>query len=170
MEQKAILANMLKRVFKPFDPLRLTTPLTSNRDGRNEVDQIALWTAQRQDTQLAIFLPAVMFDGFGLTGVWDRIHAVLGAKAVTINNAIPWVVITRAKLGVAIWPSGKVQLQVSKACLTVVEAMESIILNHFAGRWLLKSEWETRAAESPSIVSYGVAGEIAKQHQGMLFP
>ena len=72
-------------------------------------------------------------------------------------------------LAVAIWPSGKVQLQVSKACLTAAKTVESIFLKHFAGRWVSKSEWEATNASNPRVVSYGVLGEVAKQHQGMLF-
>jgi len=104
-----------------------------------------------------------MFDGFGITG---RIHAVLGATTVTMNSAMPWVVITRAKLGVAFWPNGKVQLHVSKARTTAAETAESIFLKHFAGRWVSKPDWEATIASNPRVVSCGVLGEVAKQHQG----
>ena len=62
----------------------------------------------------------------------------------------------KKKMGAAVWPSGKVQLQVSKASLTAAETVESIFLKHFTGRWISTADWEATIASNSATFSKDV--------------
>eukprot|EP00435_Cladocopium_sp_Y103_P036333 s2122_g9.t1 len=72
MDQKEVLAAMLRRVFPPVDG----SPLKSNASAvqRHLVDgrQLQDWIAQRHGKCLRIE-SSCMFDGFGVQGLWDKL-------------------------------------------------------------------------------------------------
>jgi hypothetical protein len=108
MEQREILASMLRRAFPPFDPAHLSKmPATPQMqvEGRKHQE----WMSQRHGKVLAINA-ACIFDGFGVNGVWDKLNIAVGARGAASNNAIPWIILTRSHVCVAVWPSGKVQI------------------------------------------------------------
>ncbi|OLP96445.1 hypothetical protein AK812_SmicGene21321 [Symbiodinium microadriaticum] len=119
--------------------------------------------------QVLLISHACMFDGFGVAGVWDKINQILGARGVTPNTSIPWLVLTRQKLGIAVWPSGKVQIQATKSSLVAVETLESLLVSEFSGKWLPKDSFEAQDTSSVKEVTYGVLGELAKRVQSQVF-
>ena len=168
MEQKEILSRMLQRVFSPFDSLHTNLGRSTSHHGSTDADKLAAWIAARQDKVLLIS-HACMFDGFGVAGVWDKINQILGARGVTPNTSIPWLVLTRQKLGIAVWPSGKVQIQATKSSLVAVETLESLLVSEFSGKWLPKDRFEAQDTSSVKEVTYGVLGELAKRVQSQVF-
>ena len=171
MEQKEILSRMtrmLQRVFRPFDSLRTNLGRSTAHHGSTDADKLASWIAARQNKVL-IISHACMFDGFGAAGVWDKINQILGARGVTPNTSIPWLVVTRQKIGIAVWPSGKVQIQATKSSLVAVETLESLLVNEFSGKWLPKESFEAQDTSNIKEVTYGVLGELAKRVQSQVF-
>ena len=69
-------------------------------------------------------------------GIWDVLDKVVGTKVVTTNTSIPWVVLTRTRVGVAVHTSGKVQLQIGAATLEAAKQVEALLMSIFGAQWL----------------------------------
>ena len=106
---------------------------------------------------------ACMFDGFGEAGIWDKLNMAVGVRGLTPNTSIPWLVVTRSRVGVAVWPSGKVQISANQAPFAAVEAVESTLQSHFHASWISQTHGEQNLASNERVVTYGVPGEVARQ-------
>eukprot|EP00435_Cladocopium_sp_Y103_P047835 s1589_g14.t1 len=82
MEQKEILATMLRRAFLPFDQALLVKGAVGPQvqaDNR----KLQEWLNQRHGKMMVIDA-ACIFDGFGIHGVWDRLNVAIGVRGAAI--------------------------------------------------------------------------------------
>ena len=116
MEHKEILATMLRRAFLPFDQTLLvkTTPGLQAQANNRKLQE---WLSQHHAKKLVIDA-ACIFDGLGIHGVLDKVNVAVGMRGAVANNAIPWVLLTRSHICVAVWPLGKIQVSPGKASFT----------------------------------------------------
>eukprot|EP00435_Cladocopium_sp_Y103_P037007 s4438_g9.t1 len=159
LEQKEILASMLKRAFEPMDAM-LPKQMAVIPQVQADQYQLQEWVAKRSGKVMMLQMASV-FDGFGVSGVWDRLNQSVGVRGVTLNNAIPWVIMTRSRVCVAIWPSGKVQISHTKSTYAAVTAVEAVLKAHFHADWVTQSSVD--ASSTQKVVTYGVLGEAARQ-------
>ena len=91
MDSKEILAAMMRRAFAPFNAIQMSRQVNARgtTGQSNEAMRIQSRLQQRKGMVLTIG-PACVFDGMGQSGIWDKIHSVLGARGATPNNCIPW--------------------------------------------------------------------------------
>ena len=161
MEQREIRASMLRGAFPPFDPAHLSKmPGTPQMqvEGRKHQE----WMSQRHGKVLAIDA-ACIFDGFGVNGVWDILNIAVGARGAASNNAIPWVILTRSHVCVAVWPSGKVQISPGRASLVALQAVENTLVKQFNGQWMREEEFSAERGTNQILITYGVPSEVARQ-------
>eukprot|EP00435_Cladocopium_sp_Y103_P075833 s164_g66.t1 len=161
MEHKEILASMLRRVFLPFDQALLSkAPAIPQMQSDNR--KLQDWLCQHRGKVLAIDA-ACLFDGFGVQGVWDKLNLAVGVRGAASNNAIPWLILTRSHVCIAVWPSGKVQISPGKASLAAVLAVESTLVSQFNGQWMRDDEFAASRASNEILLTYGVPSEAARQ-------
>jgi hypothetical protein len=135
MDQKEVLAAMLRRVFPPFDGTQLKKHASALQ--RHQVDgcQLQDWMAQRHGKCLRIE-DACVFDGFGVQGLWDKLNMAVGVRGVPANTAIPWIILTKTQVCIAVWPTGKIQVSPGKSAVAAIEAVEATLVNHFNAKWV----------------------------------
>ena len=106
--RKKCWLRMFRRVFPPFDGTQLKKHASALQ--RHQVDgcQLQDWMAQRHGKCLRIE-DACVFDGFGVQGLWDKLNMAVGVRGVPANTAIPWIILTRTQVCIAVWPTGKIQ-------------------------------------------------------------
>ena len=160
MEKKEVLAAMLKKAFPPYDSLRTGCHLP--RQPPADQDKLNEWRVAHQGKVLKI-LHACIFDGFGQAGIWDKLNIAVGLRGLTPNTAIPWILITRSKVGIAVWPSGKIQISLNNAPFAAVEVVESTLRTHFQATWISQDDNKNELASNERVVTYGVPGETARQ-------
>ena len=125
---------MLRRVFPPFDGTQLKNHASALQ--RHQVDgcQLQDWMAQRHGKCLRIE-DVCVFDGFGAQGLWDKLNMAVGVRGVPANTAIPWIILTRTQVCIAVWPTGKIQVSpgkslvvaTSSSCQTRSSRMECLV-------------------------------------------
>eukprot|EP00435_Cladocopium_sp_Y103_P010190 s775_g2.t1 len=98
---------------------------------------------------------ACIFDGFGIHGVWDKLNVAIGVRGAAANNAIPWILLTRSHICVAVWPSGKIQISPGKASFAALQAVESTLISQFNGRWMREVEFKTSRSANEILITYG---------------
>ena len=159
MDQKEVLAAMLRRVFPPFYGTQLKKHASALQ--RHQVDgcQLQDWMAQRHGKCLRIE-DACVFDGFGVQGLWDKLNMAVGVRGVPANTAIPWIILTKTQVCIAVWPTGKIQVSPCKSSVAAIEAVEATLVNHFNAKWVPVGAF--KQLPDP-VVTYGVLSETARQ-------
>ena len=159
MDQKEVLAAMFRRVFPPFDGTQLKKHASALQ--RHQVDgcQLQDWMAQRHGKCLRIE-DACVFDGFGVQGLWDKLNMAVGVRGVPANTAIPWIILTRTQVCIAVWPTGKIQVSPGKSSVAAIEAVEATLVNHFNAKSVPVDAF--KQLPDP-VVTYGVLSETARQ-------
>ena len=104
--------------------------------------------------------PCAVFDPEGVSGLWDVMHSAVGTKIVTANTSIPWVILTRTRVGVAVHSNGTVQLQLGGATIEAAQVVEDILISRFGGQW--ENETEARKRDTNAVV-YGRQGRLAME-------
>ena len=103
---------------------------------------------------------ACVFDGFGVQGLWDKLNMAVGVRGVPANTAIPWIILTRTQVCLAVWPTGKIQVSPGKSSVAAIEAVEATLVNHFNAKWVPVDAF--KQLPDP-VVTYGVLSETARQ-------
>eukprot|EP00435_Cladocopium_sp_Y103_P048873 s2763_g14.t1 len=159
MDQKEVLAAMLRRVFPPFDGTQLKNNASAVQRHLVDGRQLQDWIAQRHGKCLRVE-SSCLFDGFGVQGLWDKLNMAVGVRGVPANTAIPWIILTRTQVCIAVWPTGKIQVSPGKSSVTAIEAVEATLVNHFNAKWVPVDAFKQLSA---SVVTYGVLSETARQ-------
>ena len=154
VEKKEVLAAMLEKALPPYDSLRGQTGCHIPRQPPVDQQKLNDWIAGGHGKVLKI-QHACIFDGFGQAGIRDKLTIAVGIRGLTPKTPIPWILITRSKVGVAVWPSGKVQISMN-APFAAVEALESTLRAHFNASWISQTtgiDMRTKVNSSLSLAS-----------------
>ena len=115
MEKDEVCGAMLKQAFLPYDFLRGQTGCHLPRVPPVDQDKVNERKAARHG-KVPKIQHACIVDGFGQAGIWDKLNVAIGLRGLTPKTAIPWILITRSKVGVAVSPSGKIQISLNNCC------------------------------------------------------
>lgn len=173
--QQPILLEMLRRSHKAYQPGnseqgRLTgrqmDPVrAAQRTQRTELEQRAQWEQQHQDT-ITVLAAAEIFDGMGLTGVWDVLDREFGVKNVPPSTTLPWTLALYQGTLVQIWATGAARVRLGTGPPSAADAVAQVLADQFSGEVRRASDFSVTAAANPIRVRYGVLSEKAKQRGG----
>ena len=117
----------------------------------------AAWAASRKGKTL-ILGQCQVFDAQGSAGLWDVLDRTIGTKDVTGANTMPWIILTRTRVGISVWPNGKVGLQISLASVQAADQVESILMKDFGAQWAMTADMDPEARARDRRVIFGVVG------------
>ncbi|CAK0874601.1 unnamed protein product, partial [Prorocentrum cordatum] len=175
--QQPTLLEMLRRSHKAYQPGnseqgRLTgrqmDPVrAAQRTQRTELEQRAQWERHHQDT-ITVLAAAEIFDGMGLTGVWDVLDREFGVKNVPPSTNLPWTLALYQGTLVQIWADGAARVRLGTGPPSAADAVAQVLANQFSGEVRRASDFSVTAAANPIRVRYGVLSERAKQRGGQV--
>ena len=167
-EARDVITSMLRRAFQP---LALGPSLHASFTGRSSKStpapstaQDALraeWAAARRGQVLVIDAGRI-FDPAGTAGIWDVLDREVGTKAVTTNTAIPWVILTRTRVGVSINTDGRIQLQIGTCTVEAATTVENLLTSKCGARWIAASSLKDHSAKRVTFGSPSPAATVRK--------
>ena len=157
--QSGVIIQMLRYGFQPLldasSSRKSAQPCSSPAIPMDQMRQA--WAEQRKD--LILMLPPLrMYEGMGRGGIWDLLNVTVGCKNAPFDNARPWVILTRPRVTVKIYASGKVVLQIAHAATSGADQVEAVLTQQAGAAWFDKEVFiqKTRLTATLSHMAYRV--------------
>ena len=127
---------------------------------RSELAERAKWDQDRKDTILVLGA-AEVFNGLGLSGVWDILDGAVGIKNVPNNNSTPWILLLNTGTIISIRPDGSATIQLGTGTVSAAGQAQRLLEQHFGAETTNASRFYAEATSNPVRVRYGVQSQKA---------
>ena len=111
---------------------------------------------------LAFTSNQTLFAEDGQSGIWDLLEASFGARNIPKLRVIPWTIVVRNGVLVAVHADGRIKASSTTAAVTDLEAVESKLQTVLGAAWTNAGQASTVAKTADSSqISYGTMGPRA---------
>ena len=115
------------------------------------------WVAGRRDTTLFV-KRAIMFDECGFLGIWDNLEASIGTRFPARNSSIPWVILTKTRVHIKVYPNGKLIIDPGAGSADDATVVEQCLQAAIGALRIPVVDFKSREG----IITFGTWGESAK--------
>ena len=98
---------------------------------------------------------AQVFDGTGVSGVWDVLDTKCGVKNVPKWGSIPWTLALNTGTLVTLYQDGKAITQLGTGSTQSADEAEKILQEVFSGKVVRAQAFSAKAGLNPQRIRYG---------------
>ncbi|CAK0894884.1 unnamed protein product, partial [Prorocentrum cordatum] len=127
---------------------------------RTELAERAGWEQDRKDSIL-VFGAAEVFNGLGLSGVWDVLDEAVGVKNAPKSTSTQWILLLHTGTIISIRPDGSAALQLGTGAVTAAAQAQRLLEQHFGAESTNASRFFAETASNPVRVRPGARSQKA---------